>query len=183
MTPESWAEGLLDRCLDQRELWERSLSDLELEILGNPASAEDTAFPVKERTAFEKSLEAERARYFGRLDYLLLGDQLWFREETSGRFRSGARRDSAGGESPFGAELKTLFGDSTPCELEAFQATVLFAYFGVPFTLDRLQWCETRNHTEVEHASTTTAKRRMERMPMCDFGRARTPKPCGTWTR
>ena len=150
MTPESWAEGLLDRCLDQRERWERSLSDLELEILGNPASAEDTAFPGNERKSFEKSLARERARYFGRLNYLLLGDQFWFREETTGRFRSGAR---GGGESPFGAELETLFGDSTPCELEAFQATVLFAYFGVPFALDRLQSVRDEEVIrEVEHA-------------------------------
>jgi hypothetical protein len=129
--PDKWSTTLLQWCLDRRARHELALTELTLKSRENPRSAEDLAFPEKERRARAKVLAGEQKRYFARLSFFLLGD----------RARSLRPGDAgpAGGPDPLQHSLKLLFGDATSCEMEAFQATLLYAYFNVPFTEARLK--------------------------------------------
>jgi hypothetical protein len=129
--PDKWSTTLLQWCLDLRAQDEIALAELNRKVRENARSAESLAFPENERRARAKVLAAEQKRYFARLSFFLLGDRARsLRPEEVG---------AAQGPDPLQQSLKLLFGDATACEMEAFQATLLFAYFNVPFTEARLK--------------------------------------------
>jgi hypothetical protein len=142
--PAAWSTALLKRCLDLRAQDEVALAELTRTLRESPRSAEDLAFPDKERRARSKVLAAEQKRYFARMSFFLLGDKA-----------ASLRPGNAGptqGPDPLQQSLKLLFADATACEMEAFQATLLFAYFNVPFT-------ETRLNASTECLETVSARR------------------------
>ena len=137
-----WSTTLLQRCLDRRERDELALVELARKAHENPRSAEDLTFPEKERRARAKVLAAEQKRYFARLSFFLLGDR-------AASLRPGDAGPTEGPD-PLQQSLKLLFADATACEMEVFQATLLFAYFNVPFTEERLNAASAQRDGVVE---------------------------------
>jgi hypothetical protein len=132
VTPAKWSTELVTRCLERRQEGERKLTRLRDQAKENPRTAEDLVFADKEQRARTKVIDSERKRYFARLSFFLLGDR-------AQSLRPGETGRRTSGPDPLQQSLKLLFGDATSCEMEAFQATLLFTYFNVPFTQGRLK--------------------------------------------
>src|SRR4030095_7133016 len=109
------------------------------EASANATDTEDLVFPEKEEAGRCKTLSNERKRYFARLSFFLMGDKAGSLNPAAARSygRRGVQQPTAGSD-PLQQSLVLLFGDATACQLEALQATLLYAYFNVPFTQDRL---------------------------------------------
>src|SRR5262245_57665954 len=103
--PDEWSRRLLERCLDERQQDELLLSQLKDEASANATATEDLLFPAKEEAGRAKTLSIERKRYLARASFFLIGDKERLQES-----------------------LVPLFGDATACQLEALQATLLYAY-------------------------------------------------------
>ncbi|MBI4474917.1 MAG: hypothetical protein HY646_19770 [Acidobacteria bacterium] len=146
VTPEEWSRSLLQRCLEEREKDELSLAQLKVEAIARAKAAEDLVFPEKEEAGRAKALSNERKRYFARLSFFLMGEKA--------RSLNPEAAKSTAGPDQLQRSLAVLFGDATACQLEALQATLLYAYFNVPFTTERLE-AALRDEDilrEVEHA-------------------------------
>ncbi len=153
--PQDWSSRLLAHCLDRRERWERSLADLERDLQATtPLSSKDLEFPNQERFDREKALKEERKLYFARLNFLMAGDKAKLLESPAEQFRQAAGVAQPKGKDAFLRALEFLFGDATACELQALQATLVFAYFGVSFTKKQLDKAlqDEGILLEVEHA-------------------------------
>src|SRR3990172_6747755 len=68
-----------------------------------------------------------------------MGDKARSRPAPSKGYRQAAQLPGPKGPDPLQRSLELVFGDATACQMEAFQATLLFAYFNVPFTEERLR--------------------------------------------
>lgn len=124
VSPAEWAELALAPCRTAGELARAADEALAERLASTGLSRDQAAFRASEKEA-RKSLD-ERARRgaLARLDGLLFGETARFPDAESGS------RDS------FRDVLDGLLGREQRCALEAIEATVLFAIFGVPFDAD-----------------------------------------------
>jgi phosphatidylserine/phosphatidylglycerophosphate/cardiolipin synthase-like enzyme len=121
VNPAEWAALALERCRMAGELTLAADDALGQRLESRPVSREQAAFLTSESRARSRADARARRGTLARMDALLSGSTARFPDPDSGR------RDA------FPDVLDRLIGRENACALEAVEATVLFAIFGVPF--------------------------------------------------
>jgi phosphatidylserine/phosphatidylglycerophosphate/cardiolipin synthase-like enzyme len=121
VSPSEWADLALADCRAAEEFVEAADGVLAGRLASIPRSREQAAFLAAEAKARERGDHRARRASLARVDALLFGGTARFPDTDSGS------RDS------FRDVLSGLLGRESVCAIEAIEATVLFAAFGVPF--------------------------------------------------
>ena len=121
ISPSRWADLALADCHAARGLVEAADGMLADRLASIPRSREQAAFLAAEARVRERGDHRARRAALARVDALLFGGTARFPDTASGS------RDS------FRDVLSGLLGRESVCAIEAIEATVLFAAFGVPF--------------------------------------------------
>ncbi len=150
LTPEQWADTRVAACLAAQNDWEARWEKLQKRLEDEAQSADQGAFPNRERLAREKSLQNQRRATLARLDYILLGDQARFLETPLQRFRRKAGARQPEGRHAFRRTLDSLLTRAGSCELDTLEATLLLAVFDLPFEAENAS--VQRVFEQIDHA-------------------------------
>jgi phosphatidylserine/phosphatidylglycerophosphate/cardiolipin synthase-like enzyme len=119
-SPSQWADLALADCLDAGALAEAADGVLAGRLASIPRSREQAAFLAAEARARARGDDRARRASLARVNALLSGGTASFPDTASG------------GRDSFHDVLRGLLGGESVCAIEAVEATVLFASFGVP---------------------------------------------------
>jgi hypothetical protein len=135
LVPEAWVTAACDRCADERAEKMAAIENLRATLADSALSETELTLPDQELRLLDQSWTKEREAAFERLDFLLAGAKAQGIARRVRALRAAADLDEPRRGhyvDPFADALDLLLTTASPCELSAFEGTLLLEAYGQP---------------------------------------------------